>query len=82
MTLYHQLAGTYQIQVIDSRELPALPLTYMDSILIIREKYVVKYIWIKNNIRIKILPKSEVDSPSFKPLERVVYIPSNDKYIQ
>lgn len=78
MDLLNKLEGTYQIQIIDSRELPAIPLSLMDTIEAKRDQSVVKYVWLKSNIRVKILPKTEILSPTFQGLSRVTYISSSD----
>lgn len=78
MDLLKKLEGTYQLQIIDSRELPAIPLSLMDTIQAKRDEKIVKYIWLKNNIRVKILPKSEIYSSTFKGLNRISYISSSD----
>jgi|GEM_PF-1424485 len=74
--LLNKLEGTYQVQIIDSRELAAIPLTLMDTIELKRHENQVQYVWIKNNVRVKILPKIEILSPNFKGLERVTHISS------
>lgn len=74
MDLLNKLEGTYQVQIIDSRELPAIPLTLMDTIVAKRDLELTQYVWLKNNIRVKILSKKEITSPSFKGLTRIAYI--------
>ena len=78
MELLNKLEGTYQVQIIDSRELPAIPLSLMDTISLKRGENEVKYVWLKSNIRVKILSKSEITSPSFHGLPRITYISSSD----
>ena len=73
MTLLTKLEGTYQVQIIDSRELPAIPLSLMDTIIAKRDQNSVKYVWLSEKVRVKILPVSEISQPTFQPLERVVY---------
>ena len=73
MTLLTKLEGTYQVQIIDSRELPTIPLSLMDTIIAKRDQNTVKFVWLSEKVRVKILPVSEITQPSFQPLERVVY---------
>lgn len=74
MDLLNKLEGTYQVQIIDSRELPAIPLSLMDTIVAKRDQETTQYVWLKSNIRVKILSKKEITSPSFKGVARVEYI--------
>jgi VanZ family protein len=76
MDLLNKLEGTYQVQIIDSRELPAIPLSLMDTIIAKRDQEITKYVWLKNNIRVKILSVKEITSPSFKGVTRVDYVNS------
>lgn len=78
INLLNKLEGTYQVQIIDSRELPAIPLTLMDSIIAKRDEKEVKYVWLKNNTRVKILPVSEITSANFKGVARVSYVNAAD----
>lgn len=78
MDLLAKNEGTYQVQIIDSRELPAIPLSLMDTIIVKRHDTEIKYIWLKDNTRVKILPKSLINDPAFTKLERVVHISSSN----
>ncbi|MCD6069253.1 MAG: hypothetical protein K0S33_4079 [Bacteroidetes bacterium] len=78
MTLNKQLEGTFQIQIIDSREQPTFPLSTLDEIRAKRDTGTVQYIWLKSNVRILILPKNEIADKNFKRLERVKYISSSE----
>ncbi len=46
--------GTYQIQIIDSREKPAINISLIDQIDAVRKENDVAYISVKDNIRIKV----------------------------
>ncbi|MDX1652569.1 MAG: hypothetical protein R3277_08760 [Brumimicrobium sp.] len=73
-----ELYGTYQVQVIDSRNLPSIK---ADVLLIIqnkRDENNIIYHDISENIRIKILPKSEINDADFKPIDHIVFISSKD----
>ena len=78
MSLLNKLEGTYQIQVIDSREQPTIPLTLMETIELNRHATEVKYIWLKSNMRVKILSKNEISSSSFIGIPRVINISASD----
>ena len=75
---FNQAGGTYQIQVIDSREKPAIQISLIDQIDAIRKENEVAYISVKNNIRIKVLPISVISAPNFIAVERIVYLNSSD----
>lgn len=68
------LDGTYQIQIIDSRELPMLPLTLLPQIDSLRKESDTVYISVKNNERIMVLPKKVINSPDFIKPQHVQYI--------
>lgn len=76
MDLLVKNEGTYQVQIIDSRELPAIPLSLMDTINAKRHETEITYYWLKENTRVKIMPKNSINDPSFTKLERVVHISS------
>ena len=78
MDLLSKLEGTYQIQVIDSREQPTIPLTLMEIIELNRHTTEVKYIWLKSNMRVKILSKNEINTSSFIGIPRVISISASD----
>ena len=78
MDLLSKLEGTYQIQVIDSREQPTIPLTLMEIIELNRHATEVKYIWLKSNMRVKILSKNEINTSSFIGIPRVINISASD----
>lgn len=78
MNLLNKLEGTYQVQIIDSRELPAIPLSLMDTIIAKRDENEVKYVWLKSNTRVKILPAKEIAAPDFQGVTRVSYVNSTE----
>lgn len=75
---FNQAGGTYQIQIIDSREKPAIKISLIDQIEAIRKENDVAYISVKDNIRIKVLPLSVINAPHFMAVERIVYLNSSD----
>jgi hypothetical protein len=77
LDLLQKLEGTYQLQVIDSpREKIALPLAIMDSVQAKRHTTEIVYFPLKDNVRVMVLPFSEITKKDFKPLERIVNISS------
>jgi len=78
MTLLNKLEGTYQVQIIDSRELPAIPLSLMDTIISKRDENEVRYVWLKKNVRVKILSTKEIKSSTFQGVTRVSYVNSSE----
>lgn len=75
---FNNAGGTYQFQVIDSREKLAIPFSYIENIENARKQNEVTYIYFKDNVRVKVLPYSEISSPGFKAIEKIVYIKSSD----
>ncbi len=76
--LFNKLEGTYQIQVLDSRDKTEIPLYIMDSIQSKRDNTNVIYFPLKNNVRVMVLPYSQINKKGFIPLERVVNISSKN----
>jgi len=68
------LDGTYQIQVLNSRELPMFPLSLLPKIDSLRSENDTIYIPVKPRERIMVLPKKVIDSPGFKKPEHVVHM--------
>jgi hypothetical protein len=66
--------GTYQIQMIHTRNKPYLP-TYLNEIVARkRDKTVAVDTLLSPVIRLHILPLSEISKPDFKPLQRITYV--------
>jgi len=78
MTLNQKLEGTFQIQVIDSREKVAFPLSALDSIENKRQQNQTIYFWLKNNIRVMVPPYTTINKKGFVPLERTKYFSSRN----
>jgi hypothetical protein len=74
MTLFNKLEGTYQVQVLNSRDKTEIPLYIMDSIETKRKQTEVVYFPLKNNVRVMVLPFSAINKKGFVPLERVANI--------
>lgn len=73
-----ELEGTYQIQMIDTRSLPAIPLELIKTIEKKRKDSETVYFFYKNNIRIKVLSYQEMQHKKITKDEKIVYISSND----
>lgn len=78
VALSQKLQGTYQLQIIDSREKTEMPLSLLDSVAAKRHSTDNVYFWYKKNIRVLVLPLSEIEKKDFKPLERIVNISSKN----
>jgi hypothetical protein len=74
MGLFHKLDGTFQLQIIDSRDKTELPLYIMDTIIAKRHATEVVYFPLRSNVRVMVLPLSEINKQGFIPLERIVNI--------
>lgn len=68
------IEGTYQVQVLNSRMQPNIPANLNQIILKHRDENQVKFIQLGTQVRLKILPLTEIRKPGFKPLERIVNI--------
>lgn len=75
---FNQAGGTYQIQIIDSREMPSIQLSIVDQIDAVRKENDIAYITVKNNIRIKVLPLLVINALDFVEVERIVYLKSSE----
>ena len=78
MDLFQKLEGTYQLQIINSRDKTELPLYLMDTIQMKRHATDVVYYKYKSNVRLMILPFIELNKKDFKPLERIANIASEN----
>lgn len=73
-TLKTELDGTYQIQMIGTRSLPTIELSWFEVIHDSREQNETVYITVSDNCRIMVLPQTAIDAPGFVPLEYIGYI--------
>ena len=62
----YTIDGTYQIQVINSRSQPLMPVNLNKIVLENRDATKVKYVPLGSIVRIMILPLSEINKPDFK----------------
>jgi len=74
MDLYRKLEGTYQIQIIDSREKSELQLNILDTVEEMRHKTDTVYFWMRANKRLMILPFSVIEKKDFKGIENISHI--------
>ena len=76
LALNQQLDGTFQIQVVNSREQVEFPLAYLDTILSMRQQNDVVYFYYpyKKNVRIMILPYATIEKKDFARLPRIAYV--------
>lgn len=74
MTLCNKLEGTYQVQVINSRDKTEIPLWIMDSIQSKRHQSEVVYFPLKNNVRVMVLPFNVINKKGFVPLPRTANV--------
>lgn len=77
-TMLNKAEGTYQIQMIDTRNSPTFPISLIQEIENRRLEDEVVYYNYKPNIRIKILPKNIINQPNFILVDRIKFITSND----
>lgn len=75
---FNQAGGTYQIQIIDSRERPTIEVSLIDKIEEARKENEIIYISLKENIRVKVLPLSIIEAENFVAVERIVFINSSE----
>lgn len=68
------LDGTYQIQVIDSRELPIMPLTLLPKIDSLRKDNDTVYINVKEHERIMVLPRKVIAAHDFVKPQHLKYL--------
>lgn len=76
MDLSKKLEGTYQLQIINSREAGEIPLSYMDTIVAKRLPIDTAYFIYpdKPQLRLMILPQSIIDQDNFIRLVRIVHV--------
>lgn len=78
--LKEELEGTYQIEVIGSREEVAIHLKDFQAIHEKRKEQELAYHSLKENIRVRILPREEIEKSSFEGVDKkVVYIEEKKK---
>jgi hypothetical protein len=76
--LKHQVDGTFQIQMIDTRSKPAIPLTLFKEINDRRHLTDIVYYQLNPKTRIKILPESTISDPNFLAPIYITHINSSE----
>ncbi len=66
--------GTWQIQVINSRNQPFIPGNIDQMIAENRHASETVYVQLGSEVRLKILSLSEINRPQFIPLEKIIFI--------
>jgi len=66
--------GTYQLQVINSRNQPFIPANINELVAEKRNATEVVYVQLGSEVRLKILPLSEINKPGFIPLEKIIHV--------
>ncbi|MBW8049528.1 MAG: hypothetical protein FVQ77_04165 [Cytophagales bacterium] len=72
--LSKELEGTWQIQVINSRKMPAIPIQVVETIEQRRLDNDTSYYYLDPDIRIMILPRKVISNKNFQKLEKITYI--------
>lgn len=68
------LRGTYTIQMINTRDLPSIPYDLETRVNSKRDKNKIVYLKLSDYVRVKILPKSEIEKSDFKPAKYIEYV--------
>ncbi len=68
------IEGTYQIQVINTRDQPCIPANLNQLVIDNRHATDIVYLNLGSSVRLKIIPISEITKADFKPLEKIVHI--------
>ena len=71
--------GTYQIQMIGTRKMPAIPISLISDIEKLRHQSEVKYLFLDENIKIMILPKDVIENSQFVQIEKIIHFNSSQK---
>lgn len=77
-TMFNNAGGTYQFQIIDSREKLTIPFSFIQQIEDARDEDEIVYIPFKENVRVMILPKNAIISGNYEALEKFAFINSSD----
>lgn len=74
LNLKTEVEGTFQIEMINTRSLPTIPLIAYKEIEMRRNKSEVVYYQLNETTRIKIFPLDQIKDPNFGFPEEVIYI--------
>jgi hypothetical protein len=70
--------GTYQVQIIDTRALPTIPLSLINEIEETRDELKITYLNVSPTLRVKILPTQMIAKNDFILLEQIKHISSKE----
>lgn len=76
--MIQEAEGTYQIQMIDTRSLPAIPISIIKTIEEKRKDDETVYFFFKPDTRIKILSRQEIKNKKLTIDEKIIHISSNN----
>ena len=76
LDLCKKLDGTYQLQIVNSREAGEIPLQYMDTIVAKREMMDTVYFYYpdKPELRLMILPQSVIQNNDYPKPQRIIHV--------
>lgn len=74
VALNQKLEGTYQLQMINTRLLPAVPLQLIETIEQKRQENEITYFDYTDKIRVMVLSRKAITAPGFKPLEKIAFV--------
>lgn len=69
-----KVEGTYQIQVVNSRNKPYVPSDIEGLVVKNRQANEVKYLSLGTEVRLMILPVSAINAPGFKAVPKIAHI--------
>ena len=78
VNLSFEMEGTYQIQMIDTRETPAISLKIFPTLYDLRHETEIVYHTVNEKMRIMILPYATINAPEFEWIDRIAYVNSTD----
>ena len=78
-TMFKEAQGTYQIQMINTKKMPAIPIRLISDIEKQRHQSEVKYLFLDENIKIMILPKDVIENSEFVQIEKIIHLSSLQK---
>lgn len=73
-TMHNEAKGTYQIQIVNTRQIPAIPLSIIQVVEENRHLTDTIYVDYSSHMRIMILPKDIINSGQYTPLRQTEYV--------
>ncbi|MES2544652.1 MAG: hypothetical protein V4548_07195 [Bacteroidota bacterium] len=71
---YANIEGTYQFEMINTRNQPYIPGNLKEIILEKRDPNKIVYVQLGTEVRLKIMPLIEIKKADYKPLPIIIYI--------